>query len=311
MRFTVTGAAGFVGREVVRALAARGDTVLGAVGPGEDPPLLADLGPGEVRWARLDLRDINSVAAVAMEPADGVIHLAAVASSMAARRDPGLAWEVNAAGTARLAAALAAVGRDPLLLVVSTGEVYGSGSGRPARESDAVEPRGPYAASKLGGEVAALAEARSSGLRVVVARAFPHTGAGQRPTYALPAFAARIREAARRGAATAQTGNVDLVRDYLHVRDVVAAYLLLLERGTPGEVYNVARGEGKPLRAIFAALAAQAGAAVTPAPDPALMRSADLAYLVGDPTKLHAATGWSPAISLEATLQDLLHAEAD
>ena len=101
------------------------------------------------------------------------------------------------------------------------------------------------------------------------------------------------------------------MRDLLDVRDVVAAYRLLLDRGVPGEVYNVARGEGVALAEVFARLAALIGTAAAARPDPSLMRSADLPHLVGDSTKLRRATGWAPSISLEQTLHGLVDAEAD
>src|ERR1041385_9243576 len=111
--------------------------------------------------------------------AGAVVHLAALASGTEARADPGLAWEVNAAGTARLAEALgqrAAEGEaGPLLLLVSTAEVYGMGTGAARRETDAVAPCSPYAASKLGAEVAVREGRRRTGLRLVIARPVAHT----------------------------------------------------------------------------------------------------------------------------------------
>jgi GDP-4-dehydro-6-deoxy-D-mannose reductase len=105
------------------------------------------------------------------------------------------------------------------------------------------------------------------------------------------------------------TGNLDLVRDLLDVRDIVEAYSLLLDRGRAGETYNIARGHGFTLREIFQRIAGEIGVAAEPVPDPALVRSADIPHLVGDAGKLQHATGWSPAISLEQTLRDMVHAQ--
>jgi GDP-4-dehydro-6-deoxy-D-mannose reductase len=106
-------------------------------------------------------------------------------------------------------------------------------------------------------------------------------------------------------------GNLTPVRDLLDVRDVVTAYRLLLVHGVAGEVYNVARGEGLALADLFARLATLIGHDVAPLPDPSLVRRADIPHLVGDSTKLRAATGWAPAITLDQMLQGLLDAEAD
>jgi GDP-4-dehydro-6-deoxy-D-mannose reductase len=315
VRVLVTGADGFVGRVLVRRLAEAGHAVVGARRPEGPAP---DLGVA-VEWRPLELDDADSVAvavaAAVAGPLDAAVHLAAVASGGEARRDPGRAWTVNAAGTARLAEALAARGDRPRLLLVSTGEVYGAGPGetrRPRTESDPPLPRSPYAASKLGAEVAAQEVARRTGLPVVVARPFAHTGAGQRADlYVAPAFAARLREAARTGAARVPTGNLEPVRDFLDVRDVAEAYLALLERGEPGETYNVARGEGISLRELFERLAALVGVRAEPTPDPALARAADIPYLVGDAAKLRRATGWAPTIPLDDTLRNVADAQAD
>ena len=165
---------------------------------------------------RLELDDPTSVYAAAAEPVDAVIHLAAVASGSAARHDPGRAWTINAAGTARLVDAVARrrhEGADPLFVLVSTGEVYGPGPESPRVESDPVSPVSPYAASKAGAELAVSETARRTGLRVIVARPFPHTGPGQDPRYVVPAFAARLREARASGSRAVATGNLDPVRD--------------------------------------------------------------------------------------------------
>jgi len=317
MRVLVTGAEGFVGRAMVRRLLAAGHEVQAGIRPGgslEVPGLTA----GErsaIQAVPLELLDTASVEAALASCPEAVVHLAAVASGADARRDIGAAWEVNAAGTARVAECLGRQrmeGRaDPLLLLASTGEVYGGGVARPRRENDPVAPCSPYAASKAGAEVAALEVWRRTGLRVVIARPFPHTGAAQGARFVAPAFAARLREARRSGARSVPTGNLDPVRDFLHVQDVVSAYLALLTHGVPGEAYNVARGEGISLHELFGRLAALLGVQAVPEPDPTLVRTADIEHLVGDVSKLQAATGWRPAIDLDRTLKEVADAEAD
>jgi len=311
VKVLVTGADGFVGQWMVRALLAAGHSVTGAVKGGRPAPgRLEAEEHSAVTWVPLDLADPASVDALAGLPVEGVVHLAAVASSVEAGRDPAHAWAVNAAGTARLVEALAAGPTARRIVVVSTGEVYGPGEARPRRETDPVKPGSPYASSKAAAEIAALEAGRRSGAAVMVARPFPHTGPGQTTTYVAPAFLDRIRFAQRTGAVAVKTGNLDPVRELLDVRDVVAAYLLLLERGRAGEVYNVARGEGIAIGELFERLARIAGVRVLPEPDPSLLRATDVPHLVGDPAKITAETGWHAARPLDDTLRDLVDAQA-
>jgi GDP-4-dehydro-6-deoxy-D-mannose reductase len=315
MMVLVTGANGFVGRWVVRALLAAGHTVAGATGPGGAPSHGLDAAEQQrVKWMPLDLTDNESVRRVAAGSWDAVLHLAGLASGADALQDPGAAWTVNAAGTARVAGELgrrkAAGECDPILVVASSAEVYGRAA-RPLLETDPLAPRSPYAASKRGAELAADETAARTGLRVVLARPFPHTGPGQDTRFVAPALAQRMRMAKSIGARAINVGNLDVTRDFLDVRDVARAYVLLLEHGVPGEAYNIASGRETTLYALLGMIAGVVGIEPIPECDPALMRAADIPYLVGDATKLRRATGWTPAIDLETTLRDLVHAQAN
>jgi GDP-4-dehydro-6-deoxy-D-mannose reductase len=152
---------------------------------------------------------------------------------------------------------------------------------------------------------------RRTGLRVIVARPFPHTGAGQDTRFVAPAFARRIREAQQAGRRDVQVGNLDPIRDFLHVDDVVEAYLALLEHGVPGACYNVASGTGVPIREIFDKLRVLLHADVRATVDPALVRPADIPHLVGDAARLRADTGWRPHRTLDEALDEVARAEAD
>ncbi|MEO8452731.1 MAG: GDP-mannose 4,6-dehydratase [Gemmatimonadota bacterium] len=316
MKVLVTGADGFVGGWLVHHLLACGDAVVGAIRMGATAPaMLKESERMAVHWIDFDLMSPDSVDLLTKERVDAVIHLAAIASGSDARSDPAHAWSVNAAGTARLAEGFGhQVVRgegDPMFLLVSTGEVYGQGNGVAHLEADPLIPCSPYAASKVGAEVAALEVHRRTGLRALVARSFPHTGPGQSEKYVIPALALRLRAAGRAGAPVIKAGNLEPVRDLLDVRDVVAAYRLLVERGAAGTVYNVASGVGHSLADVKDRLANLLGFSPLVENDPALGRSNDLQHLVGDPGRLVQATGWTPRLSLDQTLRDLIDAQAD
>jgi GDP-4-dehydro-6-deoxy-D-mannose reductase len=307
VRILVTGADGFVGGRLVLRLVEAGHEVTATIRRGGSQR------PADVPVRELELCDDASVRETVRGAFDAVAHLAAVASGGDARRDPGGAWDINASGTARIAEALASRGDGgaPVLLLASTAEVYGASAGTALRsEDDAPRPCSPYAASKLGGEVAAQEVARRTGLRIVITRSFPHTGAGQDQRFVAPAFARRLWEAKRAGARHVAVGNLDPVRDFLHVDDVVDAYARILEGGGSETTYNIASGIGVTIGDVFERLRKLIGAEVDAVPDPALKRHADIAHLVGDATRLRQETGWRPRRSLDAALDEVARAEA-
>ena len=308
MKVLVTGANGFVGKSVVRRLLADGNRVVAAVGPGAS----GSPGAPNLTNVSLDLANDVSVRACFAEQVDAVIHLAAIALSRAADRDPAMAWSVNAEGTGRLAAALttAAAGwkTQPLFLLVSTADVY-AWQQRPIKEEDRVQPSTAYATSKLGAELATRQVERCRGLKVLIARPFLHSGAGQDESYWIPARGKMLREAKRNGWAAVPVGDLTAVRDFLHVDDVADAYALLLQRGVPGEVYNIASGRPVTLEDVHTRLEQLLGVAPKHEVDASQVRREARPYLVGDAGKLRAATGWSPRRTLDDILRDVLDAQ--
>jgi GDP-4-dehydro-6-deoxy-D-mannose reductase len=309
VKVLVTGANGFVGRRVVRRLLEEGHSVVAAVGPGA----AAAPGPAQLTTVSLDVgNDVSVRACFDAAPVDAVIHLAAVALSRAADRDPAMAWRVNAEGTANVAAALAdAADRwqtAPRFILASTADVYAWQS-RPIKEEDCVQPSTAYATSKLGAELAVKQTARGAGLDYVIARPFPHSGGGQDESFWIPARARLLREVKRHHWAAVPIGDLTAVRDFLHVDDVADAYALLLTRGTPGAVYNIASGRAVTLEAIHERLEQLLEIAPKREMDASQVRREARPYLVGDASKLRAATGWQPRRPLDDILRDVLDAQ--
>lgn len=307
MRALVTGAAGFVGCHLVRALLAEGREVVGTLQPGHEPPRGLD----RVRWVEMELASSASIeAALAEARPDRVYHLAGQASVGESLRDPLATWEVNATGTLRLAEAIRGAAR---LLFVSSAEVYGvvPNDEQPIRESTRLHPTNPYAASKAAAEMAVLEAAHAHGTHAVIARSFNHTGPGQDARFALAAFARQLAAMrARGGEPLLRVGNLQARRDYLDVRDVARAYLLLLERGAPGHTYNVAAGQAHTMAEMVELLVELSGTGARIEVDPARVRPLDVPLLCGDAGALRAL-GWAPEIPLRRTLADLLAHEAE
>ncbi|MYH88057.1 MAG: NAD-dependent epimerase/dehydratase family protein [Acidimicrobiaceae bacterium] len=144
------------------------------------------------------------------------------------------------------------------------------------------------------------------GLNVVLARSFNHLGPGQSDRFVASAIASRIAANERSGATTVSIGNLEARRDFTDVRDVVRAYRLLIEHGTPGEIYHVCSGQDRAIREIAEQLVGLAAFPMTLELDPDLLRPVDLKVLCGDNTKIRTHTGWQPQIPIETTLKDLL-----
>jgi GDP-4-dehydro-6-deoxy-D-mannose reductase len=299
---------------------ARGDDgVVAGLDMGASPrSVLTDTQRRAVRYHPTDVRSTDELrSAIDVGAPDLVIHLAGVAFQPDADRDPAGAYDVNTLGAVRLLRELARRRQqgtlDPAVLVVGSGLQYGrhDAADMPLTESAEQRPLTVYAATKAAQEIAALQLFRATGLRVVCTRSFNHSGRGHGDEYLLPSLAHRTAalKASSGGArGTLVVGN-DVVRDYLHVADVVRAYLLLLAHGAPGTVYNVCSGVGVSTRELAARVLLRAGVDADISTEPALVREADIPVSIGSPERLTHATGWTVTRTLDDIIDDLLHAQ--
>ncbi len=299
----------------MRAMLKRGWTVTAAgIGTMPSSVVLSDDERSRITWRTLDVTDQADVAtALDATLPDVVLHLAAVSHVPDAMRNPGYAYEVNTVGTVRL---LAEVRRqrdagqgDPVVLVVGSSEQYGRHAldEMPLHEDVAQRPLTLYAASKVAQEVAALQAYRGDGIRIVCTRSFNHSGIGHGSHFLLPSIVRRAMALPASGGCLT-IGNGDTVRDFLHVTDVVSAYLGLIERGRVGEAYNVSSGHGKSVRALAALVLQRLGTSADISSDPALARPVDVPVLVGNCDKVSRATGWAPQRTTADIIDDLIHA---
>jgi GDP-4-dehydro-6-deoxy-D-mannose reductase len=290
MRALVTGGKGFVGHWLVSHLESHGDEVA-----------VIDI--------ETDVADGAAVGRVMadVEP-DAVYHLAAMTHVGDSWEHPSEVLKVNVLGTAEVLAAARANAAEARILVVSAAEIYGTVTpGQlPLNEDSPAAPASPYAASKLAAEVVALQAWRGYRQPVIVVRPFNHIGPGQSPNFFVPALAQRIVAAQRAGASSLRVGTLTTRRDFTDVRDVVAAYRLLVTGGAPGTIYNVCSGRDVSMAEVAEQLLVLAGADVVLETDPKLVRPVDVPVLRGDAGRVRETTGWEPLIPLATTLADVL-----
>lgn len=292
MRALVTGAGGFVGVHLVRYLEASGD----------------DVRQLERTVDGVDICDADALNdAVAAAKPEVIYHLAGASDVGGSWNTPRETFLANALGTLNLLEAARRAGVERVLAVTSA-DVYGrvTEDELPLGEDRPLRPVSPYAASKVAADALAQQAWLGHRLPVMRIRAFNHLGPGQSENFVAPSLAARIARNELQGTDEVPIGNMTPMRDITDVRDVVRAYRLLMEHGEPGEAYNVCSGRAVAVKQIADILLGMATRPMRLVTDPALQRPVDIPVLVGDNTRLRAATGWEPTISLDQTLADVL-----
>jgi GDP-4-dehydro-6-deoxy-D-mannose reductase len=234
-----------------------------------------------------------------------VHHLAARAHVGESWSEPEAFLRDNVAMTFNLLDAVRQEAPEAAVVVAASSELYGPPAELPVDESAPLRPQNPYAVSKAGSDLLAGFFADAHGLRIFRARAFNHSGPGQKPIYAIASFARQVAAGVLAGEDPVRvvTGNPDARRDYTDVRDVVRAYRALAERAEPG-IYNVCSGRPASAAELVAALGRVAGVEVEHVADPALRRANEVMEVRGSYERLHAATGWEPELPLDQTLAD-------
>jgi GDP-4-dehydro-6-deoxy-D-mannose reductase len=293
-RLFVTGASGFVGRHLESA-----------VGAGNF---------GACEWfaasEELDIRDAGATLnAVESVRPDAVVHLAARSFVPESFADPRGTFEVNLVGTLNVLQALKSVGFRGRMIFVSSGDIYGHvpDAELPIDERRLPEPRSPYAVSKLASEQLTLQWHRTEGLDAIVARPFNHVGPGQDSRFVLPALAKQVIAITNgEQPPVIEVGDIDTTRDFTDVRDVVAAYAAMLQSGRPGRTYVVGSGRERRVRELLAEMCRLAGVTAEIHQDSSRMRPAEQRRMVANAGLLERDTGWTPRVSLENTLLDIL-----
>lgn len=265
---------------------------------------------GRIRLVEADLRDYTSMhQALATSRPDVIFHLAAQSFVPSSWNAPNDTIVTNVTGQTNLFEAIRALKLDPVVQIACSSEQYGlvHPEEAPIKETNPLRPLSPYAVSKVAQDYLGYQYFQSYGLKAVRTRGFNHTGPRRGQVFVTSNFCSQVA-AIELGLQepVIRVGNMEAIRDFTDVRDMVRAYWLAVTKAKPGEVYNIATGKGIHIREMLDLVLSFSRVEVRTEVDPARLRPSDVEILIGDSSKFRADTGWEPRIPFDQTLRDLL-----
>lgn len=309
MKALITGISGFAGSHLAEYLLSLNFEVFGTIkwrSRLENIEHILD----KIKLFECDIRDASAVKYVLNEcKPDYIFHLAAQSYVPFSWRAPSETLITNITGELNIFEGVRELKIDPFIHIAGSSEEYGLvyPDEIPIKETNPLRPLSPYAVSKIAQDLLGYQYYKSYGLKIIRTRAFNHTGPRRGEVFVSSNFARQIIEIEKKKREPViYVGNLDAVRDFLDVRDVVRAYYLSLKKGTPGEVYNIASGKGIKIKELLNKMIEMTHLNLKVIPDPSRMRPSDVELLIGSNEKFKNATGWQPEIPFDRTLQDLL-----
>jgi len=303
-KLLITGANGFVGQHAIREFKSHGYDVYEGFGPGFHPST-----DHQVPF-NLQNYEIMSFVVNQIKP-DACLHLAGQAHIPFCENDPVTANDLNVTGTVRLLEAFRRHKPEAQIVVVTSAEVYGhKPSGQVVTEEDPLCPTTLYGITKQAADEASLAFANQLGLQVMTARPWNHIGPGQHPRFVAAAFARQFAAFTQGGTPEMKTGNLESQRDFTDVRDIVRGYRLILEKGSPGNAYNLSSSTLRPINDLLEGFIEISGIRPGMEVDPALFRPTDSTPLLST-EKIRSQCGWEPKVELKDSLKDILQEQIE
>lgn len=276
-----------------------------------DTNLYSDFSYVDFQYKRIDLLDQGEIENILfLFRPNYILHLASYSSVAFSWKNPILSFQNNVNIFLNLLEVIRKYSLKTRILSIGSSEEYGNinTDDIPLKETARLDPLSPYAVARVSQEMLSKLYSKSYGLDIVMTRSFNHIGPGQSDIFVVSSFVRRILEEKSNGIKKIQllVGNLDIVRDFLDVRDVVRAYYILLHKGINGEVYNVCSGKAVRLSDVVEMTANLLEVEVTPLVDTTLIRPNDNMLIVGDNSKLVNDTGWRPKISLQESIHDII-----
>lgn len=309
----VTGIAGFAGSHLAEYLLSKKIKVFGFFLSGHSNDNIEHL-KNRLNSISVDLQNKKAVEReVAKIKPDLVFHLAAYSSPPKSFEEPQATLENNINSQINLLDALVKIKSKAKILIVGSAEEYGDIDPKdlPADEETPLVPLSPYAVSKVAQDLLGYQYCLHHKLQIVRVRPFNHIGPRQSPLFVVSAFASQIADLEKSGGGVIKVGNLNTWRDFTDVRDMVRAYLLALDKGIAGEVYNLGSGKAVKIADILEKLLSQSSAKITVKQDKKRQRAVDIKKVYCDFSKFKRQTGWAPKIALAKTLADTLKYERD
>jgi GDP-4-dehydro-6-deoxy-D-mannose reductase len=310
-RVLITGVTGFAGSHLVDFLLTRGDCEIHGIWRWRSrTENIEHLKPGDMTLHECDLRDAASTSdTLAKVKPDWIFHLAAQSFVPTSWVAPTESLTTNILAQVNIFEAVRRMGLKPRIQLACSSEEYGMvhPDETPIRETNPLRPLSPYAVSKVAQDLLGYQYWMSWKVDSVRTRGFNHEGPRRGPVFVASDFAKQIADIERgTKPPVLSVGNLEAKRDFTDVRDMVRGYVLALEKGEPGEVYNLCRGRCWTIRETLDMLLALTKVKIEVKQDPARLRPSDVPVLLGDNSKFVAATGWQPTIPFEQTLRDML-----
>lgn len=302
----ITGISGFAGSYLTELLLEKNFEVSGTFISDDIRNL--DHIKNELKLENLDLLKKNNIQKyVEKVQPDFVFHLAALTSPKESFENPEKFFTNNITAQINLLESIRLSNSNPRILIISSAEVYGlvSKEDLPVSERTELRPASPYAVSKIAQDFLALQYNLSYNMDIVRVRPFNHIGPRQSPSFVVASFAKQIAEIEKSGGSI-KVGNLDAKRDFTDVRDMVIAYLLLLEKGKSGEVYNAGSGKSHRIGDILDRLVSFSAKKIEIETDPARLMPSDLPDIYSDNSRIFETTGWKAETPIVKTLEDTL-----
>ncbi len=304
----ITGAAGFAGGFLIEHLIEKDFQICGTYL--SDEQLQFAISKDRVDFRKLDLLDVAATENLIKDvKPDCIFHLAALTSPYESFESPALTITNNTTAQVNLLEAVKNNNIDPKILIVSSADVYGIVDKKylPIDEDTPLMPISPYAVSKVAQDFLGLQYFLSNNLKIVRVRPFNHIGPRQSPRFVVSSFAKQIAEIEKgEKEPVILVGNLSSKRDFTDVRDMMRAYLLALEKGRIGEVYNIGSGISYGISEVLNMLLSRSSKKIAIEIDKTLLRQKDEPDLVCNAERFRKKTGWIPKVDIANTLKDTL-----